>query len=561
VGAVAFALVMSVPGAALATNHAFDADELALIGYLDRVRAYSVGLDSWEVWICDTTNGGLVLDATAVSSYLNGELGPYFSWLSEGRYRPAFTPGGTVSVGQTGWPSDPFDDQAQCRNSVAAASTGTAQGALIVVDVPYSGGFATPGVWCEGQANCPRTYPANGRWAVVGGATVTSVAGNPPALRTVAHEIGHAVHFPHSFSGEFDSFGGQVVYEYDNAMDLMSGGDSDRLDVGTLALNRYAAGWFDAGRVRFHRGGTLTYRLAPLGAGGASELLVLPTDGPVGVYDVLGARVRAAYDGGIPFEGIEVYRIDHRGSACGGTAIQVCWGVERRTSQVPVPSEPWGGNHVHGVGDVFSVNGVTIEVVEYDGLAFTLAVSGASVSERFIDDNGNFHEAAIEAIAAIGVSTGCNATLDRYCPGSGVSRAEMAAFLLRAIGDSTQPSGTGSFSDVPPGQWYTPYVERLAELGISVGYGDGTFRPHAGVTRAEMAVFMTRAFPSLSEVQPTGAFVDVPADAWFAGAAEGLLGAGVTTGCSTDPLSYCPGDTVARDAMASFLARALGLAG
>ena len=40
------------------------------------------------------------------------------------------------------------------------------------------------------------------------------------------------------------TFENGVVYEYDNPMDLMSGGDSDDLDIGTIAINRYAAGWF-----------------------------------------------------------------------------------------------------------------------------------------------------------------------------------------------------------------------------------------------------------------------------------------------------------------------------
>lgn len=560
IGALAGAVLIGLPGVAAAAVDPFGVDELDLVGYAEQVRAYSSGLDTWEVWICDTSNGGLVLDPRAVTDLLNVEMDPYFVWLSDAKYRPVFQPGGTVTAGQSAWPDDPFDMQPECRSKVAAAASGTTAAVLIVVDVPYEGGFATPGLWCEVASTCPRTYPQNGRWAVVGGSTVTSVGGNPPALRTIAHEVGHTIHFPHSYGGEVTFLGG-IVYEYDNAMDVMSGGDSNELNIGTLGLNRYAAGWLERSKVRFHRGGTLTYRLAPQGSGGTSELLVLPVDGPLGVYDVLGARVRTAFDGGLPFEGIEVYRIDQTAAACGATAIQHCWGVERRTSQVPVDSEPWTGSHVFGVGETFQVRGVTIEVVDYDGSAFNLAVTGAAVAERFVDDNGNIHEAAIEAIASVGVTTGCNATTDRYCPKSGVSRAEMAAFLLRAIGDASPPSSSGTFRDVPAGQWYTGYVERLAELGISVGYGDGTFRPHAAVTRAEMAVFLTRAFPGLEPVEPSGMFADVPIDAWYAGAAEGILAGGVTTGCSTEPLSYCPASAVARDAMASFISRTLGLSG
>lgn len=559
-GLVAIAAVLTIPSVAAAAVDPYGADDLDLVSYADQVRAYATGLDTWEVWVCDTSNGGLVINPVNVAALLNTALDPYFIWLSDSKYRPVFEVGGTVSAGNTTWPDDPFDMQAECRSAVSASASGTSRGALIVVDAAYAGGFATAGVWCEVVSDCPTTYPQNGRFAVVGGASVSSVGGNPPALRTVAHEIGHAISLPHSFGGDVTFLGG-LVYEYDNAMDLMSGGDRDSLDIGTIGLNRYAAGWMGETRIRFHRGGTLTYRISPQGLGGETELLVLPTDGPVGVYDVLGARTRESFDVGVPYEGIEVYRIDQTGHACEQPTSGTCWGVERRTSPAPVPSEPWVGGHVFGIGESFQVRGVTVEVLGFDGVAFTVAVTGDAVSQRFVDDNGNIHEAAIKAIANVGVTTGCNPTLDRYCPSRGVTRAEMAAFLLRALGDATPPTTTGTFTDVPAGAWYTAPVERLAELGISVGYGDGTFRPTAQVSRAEMAVFLTRAFDFLAEGEPAGVFADVPNDAWYAGAVEGIRAAGVTAGCSTEPLNYCPEAAVARDAMASFLARTLGLAG
>ena len=105
----------------------------------------------------------------------------------------------------------------------------------------------------------------------------------------------------------------------------------------------------------------------------------------------------------------------------------------------------------------------------------------------FVDDDGNPHEGAIEAIAAASITSGCSS--QAFCPGRPVTRAEMAAFLVRALEEQPAPAA-GTFNDVPAGQWYTGFVERLAALGISVGYGDGSFRPHLAVSRGEMAVFL-----------------------------------------------------------------------
>jgi hypothetical protein len=139
-----------------------------------------------------------------------------------------------------------------------------------------------------------------------------------------------------------------------------------------------------------------------------------------------------------------------------------------------------------------------------------------------------------------------------------VSRAEMAAFILRLLGESTIGwSFQGRFSDVSANAWYAAPVERLAELGITVGYGDGTFRPEASVSRAEMAVFLARALTLPVQPAGSGQFADVQADAWYAPQAEALLAAGITAGCGTAPLRYCPAQPVPRDQMASFLARSL----
>jgi hypothetical protein len=57
----------------------------------------------------------------------------------------------------------------------------------------------------------------------------------------------------------------------------------------------------------------------------------------------------------------------------------------------------------------------------------------AGSGDPFVDDDDSIFENDIEALAASGITKGCNPpTNDRFCPGSSVTRGQMAAFLHRA---------------------------------------------------------------------------------------------------------------------------------
>lgn len=217
---------------------------------------------------------------------------------------------------------------------------------------------------------------------------------------------------------------------------------------------------------------------------------------------------------------------------------------------------------------------VKLQVMRLDGNELYLSTPGAATpsepgeavpapsGDRFSDDDGSVHEARIEIVAALGITAGCNPPLgDRFCPGETITRAQMMAFLARAFGDFGEPAVvTGGFDDVPDGTWYSGYLNAMFERGVVEPHEDGTFRPLDPVTRLDMAVFLTRALPTVPPVaEPQGAFVDVPADADHAAAVEGILAAGVTLGCSKAPFAYCPDSPVTRGEMASFLVRALQL--
>jgi dipeptidyl aminopeptidase/acylaminoacyl peptidase len=101
---------------------------------------------------------------------------------------------------------------------------------------------------------------------------------------------------------------------------------------------------------------------------------------------------------------------------------------------------------------------------------------------------GHAHATGIGAVARAGITVGYPDGTFR--PQSTVTRAQMATFLMRAL---DLPPGSQSFTDVPEGHAHATGIGAVAAAGITVGYPDGTFRPQATVTRAQMATFLMRA--------------------------------------------------------------------
>jgi hypothetical protein len=100
------------------------------------------------------------------------------------------------------------------------------------------------------------------------------------------------------------------------------------------------------------------------------------------------------------------------------------------------------------------------------------------------------HSSNIQAIADQGITAGCGG--DRYCPTDSVTRAEMATFLMRALG--LKPVAGSTFADVDPRSTHAGAINAIAEAGITSGCGTGRYCPDRPLTRAEMATFLTRAF-------------------------------------------------------------------
>lgn len=183
------------------------------------------------------------------------------------------------------------------------------------------------------------------------------------------------------------------------------------------------------------------------------------------------------------------------------------------------------------------------------------ADAATRTSGVFADDDGSVHEPSIEALAVAGVTHGC--ALGRFCPDRTITREQMAAFVVRAI---PQPRATRDWFVDDDGSIHEPSIDRLREGGITRGCNPPRFTrycPGSPVTRGQLAVFLTEALdlpPSGRD-----AFADDDGHQ-FEQAIQALRAAGITLGCNPPSNTrFCPDQAVSRAQMATFLARALAL--
>jgi hypothetical protein len=347
-------IVVTADVAATGPHGVFDDDPKGLVPKTPFVQRYSLDTDHWEVWRC----GSVSTSPSDLVAALEAATVDYYGAISGGRYTPSFSEGGSIA-------------SSSCLNgflSGANPTVGTPEGVLIVDDIT-NGGYASPGTTCTGSGtNCPSigtSFPNNGRYLVIGEDVLLDYAS------VAAHELGHTLQWPHSYSGVSGS-------DYDNPIDVMSGNSRElgrRITepdpYSTLSFNRYQSGWVTASEVVVADGSDQSLTLQPFDAAG-TQLLAVKT-ATTGQFYAFGTRRNSSFDPiPVAWEGVEVYFVDHLcdESAFGG----ICPGIWREHLQ-----EPPGAHqlvHVLTPGESINLEGLTIEVVGSVGTGYTIAIDG-----------------------------------------------------------------------------------------------------------------------------------------------------------------------------------------
>lgn len=233
-----------------------------------------------------------------------------------------------------------------------------------------------------------------------------------------------------------------------------------------------------------------------------------------------------------------------------------------KTLPLPAPADPlrsavvWidRGNKVHFVPAVFGTNAAEAVIHSPRNVMFAAVQS----QHTFADTNGHGAEADIQLMANKWIVQGVSQT--SFSPDTSLTRAELAALLVRALGGMESGNGR-TFADVSLDSWYTPSVTAAHLSGLLTGYEDGSFRPDAQLTHEQLAAVIARTLglagkaPQTNGLSPN-AFADADSIAsWAAEPVAILLEAGLLQGSET--VNFSPKAPVTRAESAVILRRML----
>ncbi len=139
-----------------------------------------------------------------------------------------------------------------------------------------------------------------------------------------------------------------------------------------------------------------------------------------------------------------------------------------------------------------------------------------------------------------------------FRPNQQVTRGQVASIIANVLDLNTENISDPGFLDVTSDNSHYRGIAALVEAGIIDGYGDGTFRPNAPLTRAQMAKILVKAFQFQQTGNADTPFIDVNSSEYIDFIIT-LYELGITKGTSRS--TFSPNDPVTRGQLASFVLR------
>ncbi|MFX3631734.1 MAG: Ig-like domain-containing protein [Candidatus Pristimantibacillus sp.] len=178
-------------------------------------------------------------------------------------------------------------------------------------------------------------------------------------------------------------------------------------------------------------------------------------------------------------------------------------------------------------GGIIKDNQITVEVTHFTKYAVLVVdkTTGMPVIDKpavnFSDISGHWAESSIKQAVSGGIVTGYPD--GTFKPENTVTRAEFSVMLMNAL-KSQEAGAELIFTDTAEiSSWAKKAVSQAVQNGIINGYEDGTFRPNANITRAEMAMLIANALMLPTEGIAATPFADDKAiPSWAKGSVAAL---------------------------------------
>ncbi len=173
-------------------------------------------------------------------------------------------------------------------------------------------------------------------------------------------------------------------------------------------------------------------------------------------------------------------------------------------------------------------------------------------NKKFNDVTGHWADRNISTAVKLRIINGY--ANGKFQPNASVTRAEFTAMVARALGLG-ESTASASFKDTSS-NWAAGYISALADKGVIGGYADGSFKPNATISRAEMVTIIARVLDlnALATSAPTS-FSDVDSSNWAAAAIAQASSANLVQGLSSSVFS--PSGKATRAEAVTMIIRAL----